>query len=155
MAGAKHPWRFLAQNMSDGTLRALGVLAALLQGNVDYAPTLIGIEEPETALHPAASAALREALTQASRTTQVLVTSHSPDLLDDFGIDLNAILTVVSNAGETQIVPLKHTSREAIEEQLFSAGELLRMNQLEADQGSAEQQAKVVQRELFGEEEPV
>ena len=29
------------------------------------------------------------------------------------------------------------------------------MNQLEADQGSAEQQAKVVQRELFGEEEPV
>ena len=119
MAGAKHPWRFLAQNMSDGTLRALGVLAALLQGNVDYAPTLIGIEEPETALHPAASAALREALTQASRTTQVLVTSHSP------------------------------------EEQLFSAGELLRMNQLEADQGSAEQQAKVVQRELFGEEEPV
>lgn len=155
MAGAKHPWRFLAQNMSDGTLRALGVLAALLQGNVDYAPTLIGIEEPETALHPAACAALREALTQASRTTQVLVTSHSPDLLDDFGIDLNAILTVVSNAGETQIVPLKHTSREAIEEQLFSAGELLRMNQLEADQGSAEQQAKVVQRELFGEEEPV
>ncbi|MEB0222578.1 hypothetical protein, partial [Pseudomonas sp. AB12(2023)] len=24
MAGAKHPWHFFAQNMSDGTLRALG-----------------------------------------------------------------------------------------------------------------------------------
>jgi predicted ATPase len=47
MAGAKHPWKFLAQNMSDGTLRALGV--PLLQSNIDYSPTLIGIEEPETA----------------------------------------------------------------------------------------------------------
>ena len=27
--GAKYPWRFLAANMSDGTLRALGVLVAL------------------------------------------------------------------------------------------------------------------------------
>lgn len=70
MAGAKHPWRFLAQNMSDGTLRALGVLTALFQGNRDSSPTLIGIEEPETALHPAASAALREALQRASEKTQ-------------------------------------------------------------------------------------
>lgn len=31
MAGVKHPWHFLAQNMSDGTLRALGVLVALFQ----------------------------------------------------------------------------------------------------------------------------
>lgn len=44
MAGSKHPWRFLAQNMSDGTLRALGVLVALFQGNRDYAPTLVGID---------------------------------------------------------------------------------------------------------------
>jgi hypothetical protein len=69
MAGAKHPWRFPAQNMSDGTLRALGVLTALFQGNRDYAPSLVGIEEPETARHPAASAALREALARASQDT--------------------------------------------------------------------------------------
>ncbi|MCW1776782.1 DUF4276 family protein [Pantoea ananatis] len=50
VAGAKYPWRFFAQNMSDGTLRALGVLTALLQNNVDYSPSMIGIEEPETAL---------------------------------------------------------------------------------------------------------
>ena len=30
--GAKHPWRFLASNMSDGTLRALGVLVASVPG---------------------------------------------------------------------------------------------------------------------------
>jgi predicted ATPase len=51
MAGSQHPWRFLAQNMSDGTLRALGILTALFQGG-DEPSRLVGIEEPETALHP-------------------------------------------------------------------------------------------------------
>ncbi|WP_174284509.1 AAA family ATPase [Thiocystis violascens] len=133
MAGAKHPWRFLAQNMSDGTLRALGVLTALFQGNRDYAPSLIGIEEPETALHPAASAALREALSRASRHTQVIVTSHSPDLLNDCGLSPEALLAVVSEKGETRIAPLDDASRQVMREQLFSAGELLRLNQLAPD----------------------
>lgn len=82
--------------MSDGTLRALGILAALFQGNPDYAPTLIGIEEPETALHPAASSALREALNRASQETQIIVTSHSPDLLDDLQLSADSLLSVVS-----------------------------------------------------------
>lgn len=151
MAGSKHPWRFLAQNMSDGTLRALGVLTALLQGNVDYAPTLIGIEEPETALHPAASAALREALVRASATTQVLVTSHSPDLLDDRDIDADAVLAVVSETGETKIAPLDEGSRQVMRNHLFSAGELLRMNQLAPDRASIEQQDKAAPGDLFSE----
>lgn len=150
MAGAKHPWKFLAQNMSDGTLRALGVLTALLQSNVDYSPTLIGIEEPETALHPAASAALREVLIQASRSTQVLVTSHSPDLLDDPEIDADAILAVVSEGGETKIAPLDDASRKMLRDHLFSAGELLRMNQLAPDRKVIDLQ-KESQIDLFGE----
>ena len=150
MAGAKYPWKFLAQNMSDGTLRALGVLTALLQTNVDYAPTLIGIEEPETALHPAASAALREVLVQSSMHTQVLVTSHSPDLLDDRGIDVDAILAVVSEGGETQIAPLDKASRQVLRDHLFSAGELLRMNQLAPDRQIIKQQNEV-QFDLFSE----
>jgi predicted ATPase len=136
VAGAKYPWNFLAQNMSDGTLRALGVLTALLQSNVDNSPTLIGIEEPETALHPAASATLREVLNQASRDVQVLVTSHSPDLLDNPDIDSEAILAVVSEGGDTKIAPLDEASRNVLHEHLFSAGELLRMNQLAPDQKS-------------------
>jgi len=150
MAGAKHPWRFLAQNMSDGTLRALGVMTALLQGNVDYSPTLIGIEEPETALHPAASAALREVLIQAAKHTQVLVTSHSPDLLDNPGIEADSILSVVSEAGETKIAPLDEASREVLHDHLFTAGELLRANQLAPDRKVIDQQA-IAQADLFGE----
>ncbi|QQO58056.1 MAG: AAA family ATPase [Thiohalocapsa sp. PB-PSB1] len=150
MAGAKHPWRFLAQNMSDGTLRALGVLTALFQGNRDYSPTVIGIEEPETALHPAASAALREALQRASEKTQVIVTSHSPDLLDDPSLPVDALLAVVSIAGETRIAPLDEASRTALRDQLFTAGELLRLNQLAPDPEvlAAEDQR---QPDLFGE----
>jgi len=153
MAGAKHPWRFMALNMSDGTLRALGVLVALFQGNRDYVPTLVGIEEPETALHPVASAALREALTRASRQTQVIVTSHSPDLLDDPGLGADAFLAVISEGGETRIAPLDEASRNAMRQQLFSAGELLRLNQLAPDPaGLAAQEQR--QADLFGETQP-
>ncbi len=95
MAGVKHPWHFLAQNMSDGTLRSLGVLVALFQKNADYAPSVIDIEEPEkTALHPATAAALRETLKRAAEQTQVIVTSHSPDLLDNLDIPPDALLAV-------------------------------------------------------------
>ena len=149
VAGAQAPWRFPAQNMSDGTLRALGVLTALFQGNEDYAPSLVGIEEPETALHPAASAALREALTKASATTQVMVTSHSPDLLDDRSILPEHILAVISEGGETRIGPLDAASVSVMRDHLFSAGELLRLNQLTPDDGFLREQT-ATQVDLFG-----
>lgn len=147
VAGAKHPWSFQAMNMSDGTLRALGVLTALFQGNRDHTPSLVGIEEPETALHPAASAALREALQRASEQTQVIVTSHSPDLLDDPSLSADLVRAVVSESGETKIAPIDEASRMALHEKLFSVGELLRLNQLEPDRAALNQP----QRELFGE----
>ncbi len=152
MAGSRDPWRFLAQNMSDGTLRALGVLVALFQGNRDYSPTVVGIEEPETALHPAASSALREALVRASRHTQVIVTSHSPDLLDDREIPADAILAVIAEGGETRIAPIDDASREVMREHLFTAGELLRLDQLAPDRNHlAKQQQR--QADLFGDVE--
>jgi len=149
VAGAKSPWRFPAQNMSDGTLRALGVLIALFQGNRDFTPLLVGIEEPETALHPAASAALREALHKASLRTQIIVTSHSPDLLDDVEIDPDRLLAVVSEGGATRIAPLDDASRAAMRDHLFTAGELLRLSQLEPDQEFLKDQ-DAQQTELFG-----
>jgi predicted ATPase len=128
--------------MSDGTLRALGILTALQQSNNDFSPTFVGIEEPETALHPAASGALREALTCASMQTQVLVTSHSPDLLDDPNIDIDAIFSVISEGGDTKIVRLDEASRDMLRQHLFSAGELLRANQLAPDRKVIEHQAQ-------------
>jgi len=153
MAGARHPWRFLAQNMSDGTLRALGVLTALFQGSQDYSPTVIGIEEPETALHPGASAALREALQRASEQTQVIVTSHSPDLLDDLSLSADSLRAVASVGRETRIAALDVASRTALRDQLFTAGELLRLGQLAPDpQALAAEDQR--QPDLFGDFQP-
>ena len=133
--GAKHPWRFPASNMSDGTLRALGVLVALFQGS-GGAPGrrhLVGIEEPESALHPAAAEVLIDSLTDASQLAQVMVTSHSADLLDNDTIPDNSILAVLSEHGETRIGPLDEAGRSALRDHLFTAGELLRMDQLHPD----------------------
>ncbi|MGZ8250072.1 AAA family ATPase [Methylomagnum sp.] len=151
--GQPYPWRFSAIDMSDGTLRALGILTALFQGNQDYSPSLIGIEEPETALHPAASAALRGALQRASEQTQVIVTSHSPDLLDDPDLPAASLLAVVAEAGETKIAPVDEASRDALRDHLFSAGELLRLNQLAPDRKILDE-LKTRQPDLFGESVP-
>jgi predicted ATPase len=133
--GAKYPWRFLASNMSDGTLRALGVLVALFQGagSGDSARKLVGIEEPEVALHPAAAGILTDSFQDASEHAQILVTSHSPDLLDNESIPDESILAVVADAGETQLGPLDEAGRSALRDRLYTAGELLRMDQLRPD----------------------
>ncbi len=133
--GQKHPWRFLASSMSDGTLRAFGILLALFQNNArrPNPPPLIGLEEPEMALHPAASGILLAALREASATTQVMVTSHSPDLLDDPSIPADAILAVDNEEGITRIARIDEAGRSVLKDKLLTAGELLRQNQLTPD----------------------
>jgi predicted ATPase len=145
------PWRFWAENMSDGTLRALGVLTALFQSpkGGDRRVPLVGIEEPEAAVHPGAAGVLRDALIVASKTTQVLVTSHSPDLLDDKTVRDDWILGVASLNGETRIGPLDSAGRSVIRENLYTVGELLRQGQLIPDASFVET-IPARQLELFG-----
>ncbi len=132
--GQEHPWKFLADSMSDGTLRALGVLLAVYQGNIAAAdgvrPLTVGLEEPEIALHPAAAHVLLGALREGARHCQILVTSHSPDLLDVEDIPDSALLAVDNNQGLTTIGPIDPESRDLIRQRLFTPGELLRQNQL-------------------------
>ncbi len=125
----KNPQRFTALNMSDGTLRALAILVALLQGG-DHPPSVIGIEEPETALHPAAAGVLWDALTDGSDRAQVLVSTQSPDLLDRKDVPTEAILAVDIDAGKTQIGPIVDSSRRLLQERLATPGELLRQSRL-------------------------
>jgi predicted ATPase len=134
VTGAKNPWKFYAANMSDGTLRALGTLVAVMQLADRAQPIqLVGIEEPETALHPAAAGALVDALREASNHTQILVTTHSPDVLDQLDVETDTMLAVAADEGETRMAPVDPASREAMKRHLYSAGDLLRMDQLEPD----------------------
>ena len=140
VAGQKAPWRFPAINMSDGTLRGLAVLTALLQGD-GTSPSLIGIEEPEIALHPAAAGILWDAIQDGQTLTQVLVTTHSPDLLDRKDISTDSILAADSDAGTTQIGPIIESSREAIRDRLATPGELLRQRRLRPEHTRSTRQA--------------
>jgi predicted ATPase len=133
--GADKPWLFPATSVSDGTLRALGVLVALFAPS-DGGYTPIGIEEPETALHPAATGVLLDALQTASRTRQVLVTSHSPDLLDTSAIGIGSLLAVRADSGDTRIGPVDEPTARALMESLYTPGELLRVDQLQPDTGA-------------------
>ncbi|MFN0095784.1 MAG: AAA family ATPase [Dehalococcoidia bacterium] len=130
--GSARSWRFPGSSMSDGTLRALGILVALFQSTNGPGgrPSLIAIEEPETALHPGASGVLLDGLRAASLTTQVVVTSHGADLLDNPDIVPANLLAVVSDRGTTHIGPITEHGRNVMRDRLFTAGELLRMEQL-------------------------
>ena len=141
--GAKDAWRFPAINMSDGTLRALGVLVALFQEPSPRRVPLIGIEEPEVALHPAAAGVLLDGLRDGARHTQVIVTSHSPDLLDDPKLTNDNLLAVVAEDGRTLIAPLDEASRSALRDRLYTAGELLRLNQLQPSLASVPEPAQL------------
>ena len=137
---SEDPQRFLANNMSDGTLRALGILVALFQGNYDPKKRvlLVGIEEPESALHPAAAGVLLDALREAADKTQIIITSHSPDLLDDKDLDVESILAVEARNGTTTIAHVHEAGRSAVHDRLYTTGELLRLNQLQPDLASAD-----------------
>jgi hypothetical protein len=91
---------------------------------------LVGIEEPEMALHPGALGVLLDALREASEFTQVLVTSHSADLLDDPEIAADSLLAVAADGGFTNIGPLSGADRSVLRDRLFTPGELLRADQL-------------------------
>lgn len=121
--------KFEAFSMSDGTLRALGLLTAVYQRPQ---PTVIVIEEPEATIHPGALGAMLDLLRHASRQTQVIVTTHSPELLDAEWIEDRNLRVVLWNQGATRISELSESSRTALRQHLMGAGELLRSNALSA-----------------------
>ena len=69
----------LARYISDGTLKLLAYLFVLYDSDP---PPLIGIEEPENFVHPKLLRELGEECLVASNSSQILVTTHSPYLLD-------------------------------------------------------------------------
>ena len=121
---------FALDQESDGTLRALGILTALYQ----IPPrSLLTIEEPESDIHPGALAVFRDCLLEASMNTQLIVSTHSPDLIDLVPAD--ALRVVYKDEGCTHVNEISESQKAAIKEQLFTAGELMRMEGLYADGG--------------------
>lgn len=134
--GGNGPVRFGAESMSEGTIRALGQLAALYQPPArDGRIPLVAIEEPELALHPLAAGVLFDALTEASETVQILATSQSAELFDRKEADLDSLLVAVARDGVTSIGPVDAVGRSVVADGLATVGELLRSDQLNPDLG--------------------
>lgn len=135
---------FDAASMSDGTLRALATLMAAFQVVLPHGyPSIVGIEEPETALHPAAMRALVDALDDATQRSQVLLTTHSADLLSGRDVSPGQVLVVRNQGGKTYITPVDPASREIIQKELYSLADLQRMDKLELDEGDLKRQSQI------------
>jgi predicted ATPase len=128
--GTKHPWIFEASNMSDGTLRILGLLLAVFQPGIH---SMIAIEEPEATVHPAITELIIEVLMDASKDRQIIITTHSPDILDFKYLQDSQIKLVTMKDFSTIIAPLSPSNRDAIRDHLYTAGELLRLDELTPD----------------------
>lgn len=105
LRGRYEHWRPLGawqseEQFSDGTLRLMGVLWALLDG---WGPLLL--EEPELSLHPDVVRVLPQLFARVQRRTprQVLVTTHSPDLLRDPGIGLDEVFLMIPGTEGTDV----------------------------------------------------
>ena len=146
--GAGKAWRFYAASVSDGTLRSVGVLTALFQTHPRLgAPSLVGIEEPESTIHPGAAHVLMEALLEASQRHQILLTTHSPDMIDHPDLHVDCLRIVENREGETSIAEVDSASREAVRQNLFTAGELMRQKQLAPQSNTAK--SRSWQADLF------
>jgi predicted ATPase len=77
--GSDYPLK--PQHLSDGTLRFICLVTALLQ---PYLPSTIIIDEPELGLHPYAISILAELIKTASKRTQLIICTQSPALVDYF-----------------------------------------------------------------------
>jgi predicted ATPase len=88
------------EQFSDGTLRLLGLLWSVLDGS---GPLLL--EEPELSLHPDVVRFLPPMFAKMQRRSgrQVLVSSHSADLLRDEGIGLDEVLLLKPHAEGTRV----------------------------------------------------
>jgi predicted ATPase len=140
----KPPLEFDASSMSDGTLRAIAALVAAFQIVIPGGfPGFIGIDEPETSLHPAAMRALVDALDEATLRTQVLLSTHSAEMLDNPTIHPENIRVVQMIDGQTVIAPVDEASVEIVRRNLNTLGGLERQNRLEPNEDDLKRQRQI------------
>jgi predicted ATPase len=120
-------WLGAAQE-SDGTLRLAAILTGLFQ---EPTLSLIGFEEPELAVHPGAIPILFDFLKEASTRSQVLLTTHSPDLLDLLPID--DVRVVERHDGATTVSRVEERQRELVKKRLISTSDLLHAEGLHSE----------------------
>lgn len=90
------------EQFSDGTLRLIGLLWAILDGT---GPLLL--EEPELSLHPEVIRYIPQMFARVQRRTkrQIITSTHSPELLQDEGIGLDEVILLIPGREGTELRP--------------------------------------------------
>lgn len=123
---AKNTRTFYADQMSQGTLRVLGVLLALHQ---HPEPSIVLIDEVEDSVHPGALQAILDAVEVAAERFPVVMTTHSTELLGDARATPERVRIVQWKDGVTRLYPLSDGTRESVDP-VTSVGDLLRFEML-------------------------
>jgi len=90
-----------AAELSDGTLRYLLLIAALLSPRP---PALMVLNEPETSLHPDLLPPLARLIAQASKRSQIIVVTHAIALISELDAAANPRRIVLEKElGETHV----------------------------------------------------
>ena len=114
-------YRVHQMGVSSGTLRMLALMTAL---HTSTEATLIGIEEPENYVHPTALSAFVEYLGNVRENIQLVVTTHSPLVLDVLGDpDVVRVVRRDEEGGTVVEVGDAHGVRRALEASGFGLGE--------------------------------
>lgn len=115
------PWQ-----LSDGTIRFIALVTALLQ---PHPPATLVVDEPELGLHPTALAVLAAVMHESSASTQIVVSTQSPPLVDHFEPD--DVIVVRREGAESRFERQSAADLERWLEE-FTLGELVRKNVIEA-----------------------
>lgn len=111
-------------HFSDGTLRLLGILWSLLDGN-----GLLLIEEPELSLHQAVVEQIPRLIDQiqhsAKHRRQIVISTHSEALLDNKGIDAREVIVLAPSQEGTHVRSVSAAEEKGLEAGLSVADVVL------------------------------
>lgn len=118
--------------LSDGMLRFLCLTSALLN---PLPPPFVMVDEPETGLHPRLMPVVADMIKTSAERTQVLVTTHSPELLNRFDLTDIAVMSRISE--EPKATWRRPADRKTLAQMLKAVtgetlGDLHRSGELEA-----------------------
>jgi len=117
---------FDASQVSQGTLRSLGILLALRQ---KLAPSVVLVDEIENSIHPSALAVVLDAALASCDDTRVVLTSHSPEVLSHPSVTGERVRVIEWRDGVSRIFRLSPETQSAVNE-IDTVGWMLQSNAL-------------------------
>ena len=128
VSGKRKQW-FEAAQESDGTLRVAWDDHGLVAASATRADCH---RRARASVHPGALRLLCDYIKEGATGGQVVLTTHSPDLLALLSAD--EVRVVERSGDETQVAPLDDAQREVVTQGLFSLGDVMRAEGLRARQ---------------------